>query len=105
MSNAISGKSKTAFSVVEVKGTMGSKARLAPDPSVSVSDIMKAVTAVTQQLGISDMLKLLNSKHRMTWKSAPDAEWLGSTNISTLCENYSRFIQMASCRPKNCSKR
>ena len=86
MSNAISGKSKTAFSVVEVKGTMGSKARLAPDPSVSVSDIMKAVTAVTQQLGISDMLKLLNSKHRMTWKSAPDAEWLGSTNISTLCE-------------------
>eukprot|EP00434_Breviolum_minutum_P014295 symbB.v1.2.012603.t1/scaffold820.1/size171332/10 len=72
--------------VVEVKGTMGSKARLAPDPSVSVSDIMKAVTAVTQQWGISDMLKLLNSKHRMTWKSAPDAEWLGSINISTLCE-------------------
>ena len=66
---------------------MGSKSRLVPDPSVSVGDIMKAVSAVTRQLGCSDMLKLLHSKQKMTWKSAPDAEWLGSANVSTLCES------------------
>ena len=43
---------------------MGSKSRLVPDPSVSVGDIMKAVSAVTRQLGCSDMLKLLHSKQK-----------------------------------------
>ena len=52
---------------------MAGRNRLTPDPSVSVADICSALHRVTETEGCKDIQKLLHSRTKYTWKSAPDA--------------------------------
>lgn len=63
---------------------MAGRNRLAPDPSVSVADICSALHSVTETEGCKDIQKALHSKTKYTWKSAPDADWLGAKSVSCL---------------------
>lgn len=63
---------------------MAGRNRLTPDPSVSVADICSALHSVTETEGCKDIQKLLHSRTKYTWKSAPDADWLGGSSVSHL---------------------
>jgi len=60
--------------------------RLAADPSVGVHDLCKVINEVVDQEGCRDMAKLLQSRHKVSWKTSPDGEWLGSGPVSNLCK-------------------
>ena len=62
------------------------RVRLASDPSVGVHDLCKVINEVLEQEGCRDMTKLLQSRHKVSWKTSPDGEWLGSGPVSSLCK-------------------
>ena len=80
---------------------MAGRNRLAPDPSVSVADICSALHSVTETEGCKDIQKLLHSKNQDTWKSAPDADWLGSKSVSGLFQALLLCIAMGSLLEPN----
>ena len=63
-----------------------SRFRLAPDPSVAVSDLAKCFHEVTEKHHCKDLQKLLKPDNgsKPTWKSAPDGEWLAQPPVSDL---------------------
>lgn len=66
---------------------MSGKSRLGPDPSISVSDLQKKIHEATQRQGCSDLAKLLRSKQSVSWKHAPDSEWLGTDELADVCSS------------------
>ena len=64
---------KTLFTA-QVFCAMAGRNRLTPDPSVGVADICSALHSVTETEGCKDIQKLLHSRTKYTWKSAPDAD-------------------------------
>ena len=70
---------------------MVSRVRLAADPSVGVSDVVSALQEAVEEEGSRDLLRLLHSKYQFTWKTAPDAEWLGGDFVSEL---YKKLFQI-----------
>lgn len=53
-----------------------SKGRLTPDPCVGVADLQKGLLAWLREEGTNDVWKLVRPHKEITWKTAPDAEWL-----------------------------
>lgn len=70
---------------------MVSRMRLAADPSVGVADVVRALQEALEEEGSRDLLRLLHHKYQFTWKSAPDAEWLGGDFVSKL---YKKLFQI-----------
>ena len=70
---------------------MVSRVRLAADPSVGVADVVRALQEALEEEGSRDLLRLLHHKYQFTWKSAPDAEWLGGDFVSKL---YKKLFQI-----------
>ena len=54
------------------------KQRLTPDPCLGVGDIMSPVVSWLKEEGKYDLSSLLEPKISVTWKTAPNLEWLCS---------------------------
>ena len=67
------------------------RVRLTPDPSVSVSDLMKAFETFFNHEGMWDLRKLLLEHGRCpkSWKTSPDASYL-SGHMAALCTQLFR---------------
>ena len=82
--------------------------RLHPDPTVAVGDIQKAFIDFMEEKGCQDLCLLLKAPEgRVTWKSAPQEEWLGGhlaslmkklVKISPVCVFSSRKLKRAICK-------
>ena len=60
--------------------------RLAPDPSISISDLMGPFETMFKEMGCWDLLSLVEppKNGKVTWKSAADPSWLGQRHVSQL---------------------
>ena len=63
---------------------MSGRSRLGPDPSVSIGDLEKKIFEVTERQGCKDLAKLIHSKVKQTWRTAPDSDWLGCDGLADL---------------------
>ena len=52
--------------------------RLHPDPMVTVGDIQKALIEFMEEKGCNDLRLLVKAPTSVSWKSAPQEEWLSS---------------------------
>ena len=77
-----------------------SRMRLAADPSVGVADVVRALQEALEEEGSRDLLRLLHHKYQFTWKSAPDAEWLGGD----FCEQAVQEAVSNSCEWEWCRR-
>ena len=68
--------------------------RLAPDPSISISDLMGPFETMFKEMGCWDLLSLVEppKNGKVTWKSAADPSWLGQRHVSQL---FQRLFKVA----------
>ena len=68
--------------------------RLAPDPSISISDLMGPFETMFKEMGSWDLLSLVEppKNGKVTWKSAADPSWLGQRHVSQL---FQRLFKVA----------
>ena len=50
--------------------------RLAPDPSLGLSDLLKPLVEWMKEQGSQNLWKLVEPAQNVTWKTAPDVAWL-----------------------------
>lgn len=66
--------------------------RLAPDPSVGVSDLEKVMSDFVDKQGTSDLSRLLHTGTKVGWKTTADPEWLGHEEMKGF---YIRLFKVA----------
>lgn len=81
--------------------------RLHPDPMVIVGDIQKALIEFMEEKGCNDLRLLVKAPTSVSWKSAPQEEWLSShiallikmlVKTSPICVFASRKLKKAICK-------
>ena len=75
--------------------------RLHPDPLVAVGDIQQAIIDFLQEKGCNDLGLLLKAPSgKMTWKSAPQEDWLGGS-IAALVKRLLKISPICVFSSKN----
>ena len=77
--------------------------RLAPDPSLGLSDLLKPIVEWLKEQGSQNLWKLLEPAQPVTWKTAPDVAWLVQLSglytkllkVSPTCCYPSKKLRMA----------
>ena len=72
-----------------------SRARLVPDPTVTVGDLCKAFEKTSEEFGCKDLARLLHSNEKVAMKSTPDSDsdWLGKDTVSFLFQEVFQVSQ------------
>ena len=77
--------------------------RLAPDPTLGLSDLLKPIVEWLKEQGSQNLWKLLEPVQPVTWKTAPDVAWLVQLSglytkllkVSPTCCYPSKKLRMA----------
>ena len=64
--------------------------RLAPDPSLGLSDLLKPLVEWMKEQGSQNLWKLVDPSQQVSWKTAPDVAWL--VQLSGL---YSKLLKVS----------
>ena len=95
------GKQLLSFFPSRTSGAMAK--RLAPDPTLGLSDLLKPIVEWLKEQGSQNLWKLLEPVQPVTWKTAPDVAWLVQLSglytkllkVSPTCCYPSKKLRMA----------